>query len=264
MTKDLVSKYQDPDRAHVVDQMSATYCAFVRDAEGISGKEKAQMWAEFTKGIFAFMSNQATTGSDKVKNTPIKPKPKPQSSPSPSQGVSRPTALAPTSPIVDTKALPAPSAVSEGLGTPASALLWNPPLEMQLDGVGNAGTVWSVLFQAKSTSFVKLRDAYIASKITGRKEKLSIYTPLVMSPKMDLDEIETIPPNAQFRLGYKWEPHLSLQSFMEQWSEMEVVVVYNDNQRYVQNFNADYFRQFIAGQIPGAFSPEIKRKSAAP
>ncbi len=39
------------------------------------------MWAEFTKGIFAFMSNQATTGSDKVKNTPIKPKPKPQSSP---------------------------------------------------------------------------------------------------------------------------------------------------------------------------------------
>ena len=68
---------------------------------------------------------------------------------------------------------------------------------------------------------------------------------------------------APFRLGFKWSPHLSLQH-MDQWGQMEVVVIYNDDQRYTRDFREDHFRSFIAPKSPGAFQPEITKNKMTP
>ncbi|HUN73878.1 MAG TPA: hypothetical protein VMU40_05130 [Steroidobacteraceae bacterium] len=265
VTKDLVSKYPNADRVHIVEMMAATYCAMLRDAKDVPDKEKLKLWTDFVRGAYAYESGSPPS---LTKQSPHLPKPKARVANSASDSpphISRATpAVAAPAPVpAQTPTLQPESRVADTNQAPmlTGAVKWSPDFVLSVSGAGNHARIYGWYIEGKSPSFTKLQDAFIISKLTGHEEKLAAYD-IVWQRVGSLDEIETVPPNANIHLGLDFPGGLSPQQFMDQWGQMEVVVTYNDDQKYVVDYSEAFVRQRIATVVIGAFGPEITRKKS--
>ncbi len=99
------------------------------------------------------------------------------------------------------------------------------------------------------------------SKLTGHQERLDAFDAAYQRIG-SLDEIETVPPNALIRLGAFWPTGFLPQQYLEQWGQMEIVVVYNDNQKFTWEYSEDYVRDHVAASVVGSLGPEVTKKVA--
>jgi hypothetical protein len=172
------------------------------------------------------------------------------------------------SPTPQKKVTPETGSMSPPIETAPATILpdnvvWDTNFQMSVSGAGKNGQIYGWYIQGESPSFTKLRDAYIVSKLTGHKERLAAYD-LVYQKIGDLDEIETVPPDALIRLGVTWTTAISPQQFMEQWGQMELVVVYNNDQTFKWDYSENDVRDRVGAIVIGSFGPAITRRKATP
>jgi hypothetical protein len=124
-------------------------------------------------------------------------------------------------------------------------------------GAPNA-VVNGMLVQGTSTASVTIKEAYVVSGLTGRKQELmaNVQSRGAYYP---VDKVD-IPPDAPVQLDMIFNPALSIRDFLDQWGKFRVTIVYNDGVTYERDFDEAYIRQKLRQQVPNAFGPRVTPK----
>jgi hypothetical protein len=139
---------------------------------------------------------------------------------------------------------------------------WSPDFFFGAIGMGPQETIVGLYFEGDARELVTIKDAYIVSKVTGRKEQLAVFD-INSRERLELDELNQIPPNAHVYIGYEWKDHISPREFVEDWGKMQLVVDYGNDKTYVADYAEDYVRARTAEEMPGTVGPVITRKHPA-
>lgn len=130
--------------------------------------------------------------------------------------------------------------------------------DFQLNYYSGPKMAW-IRFIGQATSVAHIKDAYVISDLTGRKERLRISNPANFTEKWDIDQIEPIVSGAKIFLVYDFPTPLSVSDFLSQWGSFEFHVLYDDKE-YVKKFSQTYVNDKIASEIPGVVGPRVTLK----
>ena len=111
-------------------------------------------------------------------------------------------------------------------------------------GAPNAA-VNGVLFMGTSTASVTIKEAYITSGITGRKQELmaNVQSRGAYYP---VDKVD-IPPDAPVQLDAIFNPALPIRDFLDQWAKFRVTIVYNGAVAEPLEIVAEFVPQALRG-----------------
>ena len=117
-----------------------------------------------------------------------------------------------------------------------------------------------LLFQGISVDKVEIRNAYLISLLTGRKQTLVANVHGIENGGyFPVDKVD-IPPKAPVQLELLIEPGLSFDSFLKEWGSYRFVIEYNDGTTFQKAFDESYIKERLRQEVPSAFGPRVTPK----
>jgi hypothetical protein len=142
--------------------------------------------------------------------------------------------------------------------TPAKQgpITWHVNSQLMLVSGGEPNAVVSgLLFQGTSTASVSIKEAYVVSGLTGRKQTL-VANVQSKGGYYPVDKVD-IPPGAPVQLDLIFDPGLPLRDFMDQWGKFRVTIIYSNGGPYERDYDEAFVRQQLRQHVPNAFGPRV-------
>ena len=113
--------------------------------------------------------------------------------------------------------------------------------------------ILSLRASVSGSSPVAMKEAYIESELTGERRsfKLSARPGVLDAGPIPLDQLNPIPPGAQFALMVEWNPALSVSDFVNQWGRMRFRITYDDRV-FEKTLNESQIKEIILQDISGS------------
>jgi hypothetical protein len=121
-------------------------------------------------------------------------------------------------------------------------------------GAPNA-EVNGILIMGLSSSPVTIKEAYVVSGLTGRKQTLMANVQS-RGAYFPVDQVD-IPSGAPVQVDAIFKPAIPLKDFLDQWGKFRVTIVYNDGTIYEREYEESYVRQKLQQMAPTAFGPRM-------
>jgi hypothetical protein len=121
-------------------------------------------------------------------------------------------------------------------------------------GAPNA-EVNGILVMGESTASALIKEAYIVSGLTGRKQSLmaNVQSRGAYYP---VDAVD-IPSGAPVQLDLIFKPPLPIRDFLDQWGKFRVTIIFADGTSYEREYEETYVRQKLQQMVPNAFGPRM-------
>ncbi len=162
--------------------------------------------------------------------------------------------------LVQAEKQPQPSyTIQPPSGAVASrGITWNSDFALVVTGGGPKAEINAILFRGVAGPLVTLKEAFVVSELTGRRQSLYANIPYG-GGAVPIEQIEAIPPGAAIDLVLEWKPALSINDFLSQWGKLRFVAKYNDY-NYEARFDEQKIRAKVFGEIQGAGGPLVTKK----
>lgn len=135
-------------------------------------------------------------------------------------------------------------------------MIWNVDGQLVVvSGGGQTAVVNGIILQGTSSTFLRFREAFLISGLTGHNvllkanvQQLGSYFPVT---KVD------VPADAPVQLDAIFEPALSIKDFFNEWGKFRFIVVYEDGTRFEHEFDESHVRARLQQMAPNAFGPHV-------
>jgi hypothetical protein len=174
------------------------------------------------------------------------------------EGVKRELATTKQQQLQAARSSPATGPVRTPEPTPAKQgpITWHVDSQLMLVSGGEPNAVvGGLLFQGTSTASVSIKEAYVVSGLTGRKQTL-VANVQSKGGYYPVDKVD-IPPGAPVQLVLIFDPGLPLRDFMDQWGKFRVTIIYSNGEPYERDYDEAFVRQQLRQHVPNAFGPRV-------
>lgn len=130
-----------------------------------------------------------------------------------------------------------------------------------VSGNQNGVTINSIMFQGTSLTPVSMKEAYLVSGLTGRREDLqaNVHDDKGEGSYHTVNKIN-IPAQAPVLLELPFNPPVLPRDFLDQWRKFSITVVYSDGTTYRHEYEENFVKQYIERAIPYIFGPHVTPK----